>query len=599
MTASVAPRAFVDARAMRRAKRGGREGRGGRVTRAARDEQSASERATSADTDDQRAAEGAWQIGVGESNWSDAALERRNKALAALLDQTMLDKKMLERALNKRIEDVSADLVNAKIEIEKAKMDAARQTERQRAVLYAEVERDLTARLRQGMEKELQANISKYRAEADRAQAQASERAKMISDLMSNLEKSVRTEAMDQIMLLRASFEKSTEADAAKIKALEETIAAMDAQAKALKDFAVDHESIREDRDRLSNLVTEKDQKILSLSKGLEDANKQAADALARLTSAESKIVQMDKIVESRVKLTTQNASIRVDAALVAKNAAEERAEEIKRMSDELITAAVMRAETAETQLFRQTEILEEFAAVTDAKIKATELLVQLQEETSAQKLEIEELRKLVEVNVADATTSKAEAMSVEAMKSRVVQETTEQVKEMQETHQKRMKIMQTEMEGESDEFEMTLEAKTKEIEALKQEIARLSHAARSDNERFERDIRVQTEVAATWRARAEFMAKSIERDEDPRKLLEERRSRLKTNFNGPLLRKFVAHGWNLPEEHQRTWENGSFAHDIDVEIDRDHKFDPHTEIANAKRLGTTGWSARARTEEP
>ena len=74
-----------------------------------------------------------------------------------------------------------------------------------------------------------------------------------------------------------------------------------------------------------------------------------------------------------------------VKNARIAQKAAEERVEEQKRTSEQLISAAVVRAETAESQLFRQNEILEEYATLTAAKTKATEIIVSLQEQVTAQ----------------------------------------------------------------------------------------------------------------------------------------------------------------------------------------------------------------------
>ena len=72
-----------------------------------------------------------------------AGLERRNKALSALLDQTMMDKNQLERVLSQTIEAVRAENVALRIEVERVKVKAEENLEDGRVEMYREVEKEI------------------------------------------------------------------------------------------------------------------------------------------------------------------------------------------------------------------------------------------------------------------------------------------------------------------------------------------------------------------------------------------------------------------------------------------------------------------------
>lgn len=551
---------------------------------------------------DQNAQDAAWELNsLGQLNSEkkeltieeSKTLERRNKALAQLLDQSLLDKRQLEHALNKTIDAVRDENVSLRIEIERVKMSAETMTEKERAQMYAQVETEISARLRRAMEKQTEDTVKKFRLEAERAQKAATEQAESAAALISKLEKTVRTEAMEQVQSLKSSYDKSKEADQAKITALKSQIASLEDQLTAYKEFTADYERVRDARDKFANSVANRDEKILALTSALDDANKRANDALTRATGAESKITKMNDTIESRVKTITTNAETSVKVALAAQKAAEARAEENQRMSEALISAAVVRAETAEAQLYRQAEILEEYATMTAAKTKAMEIIVQLQEKAAAQAEEIDELVKIVEISVREANAAKAELSSVKQMTERRVKESLSQAKEIQASSESREKIVVSEMNNQLEDFDANMQMKEFELEALRREVERLSQAAARDFERFQREIRVQTELANTWRTRTEFMLKGRLDETDMIELLSEERSRLKSNFSGKQLRAFMADNWTLPAEHASTWEHGSFTHKEDVSKPEEHSFDPEQEKSNSKCLGTIGWSAR------
>jgi hypothetical protein len=98
----------------------------------------------------------------------------------------------------------------------------------------------------------------------------------------------------------------------------------------------------------------------------------------------------------------------------------------------------------------------------------------------------------------------------------------------------------------------------------------------------------VQAELAKSWKNRAEFIAKGLERDDDalpPR----DRNSRLKTQFSGPELRAFIARGWKLPDSRIKTSEHGQFVAELEVSNPREQRVAP-----NKNSFGPIGWSARA-----
>ena len=551
---------------------------------------------------DQKAMDAAWELNsLGQlnsekkesTNEESKTLERRNKALAQLLDQSLLDRRQLERALNKTIDAVRDENVSLRIEIERVKMDAERMSQKERAQMYAQVETEISARVRRGMEKQTEDAVKKLRSEAERAQKVATEQAESAAALISKLEKTVRTEALEQVQRLKSSFEQSKEADEAKITALKSHINSLEDQVKAYKEFTADYERVRDARDKFANSITDRDEKILALTSALDDANKRASEALTRATEAESKITKMSETVESRVKMITTNAETTVKTALAAQKVAEAKAEESKRMSEALISAAVVRAETAEAQLYRQSEILEEYATMTAAKTKAMEIIVQLKEKAAAQTQEIDELVKIVEISVREANAAKAELSSIKQMTERRVKESLTQAKEIQTSSESRSKLVLSETNSQLEDFDANMQAKELELEALRREVERLSQAAAQDCERLQREIRVQTELANTWRTRAEFMSKGRLDETDIAALSNEERSRLKSNFSGKQLRAFMADDWTLPEEHASTWEHGGFTHKEATPKPEKHSFDPQKEKANSRFLGTTGWSAR------
>lgn len=522
------------------------------------------------------------------ANDESQTLERRNKALSVLLDQVMMDKKQLESALTATIDGVRDENVALRIEIERVKVKAMESLEGARAQMYAQVEGEIERRVRKALDAEQQQKITRFRQDADSAQKLATEQAEAAAKLMKKLEATVQAETKDQIAMWEASHESAMEAESAKITALTDNITALEEQNEALRTYMTQFETTRDEKNTLENTLTAKEQEIFALMATVEDMTIRATEAITRATLAESKITQTEQTIRKRIENAKESSELAVKNARIAQKAAEERAEEQKRTSEQLISAAVVRAETAESQLFRQNEILEEYATLTAAKTKATEIIVSLQEQVTAQNEEIKQLRSIVSDNVKSASKSKAEAESSEHMAERKVKESIAQAQETRTVGEKKIELVMAETSSKVDDLNKVLNAKNLEIEALKKEIAHLSSFDTREHDRFAREVAVQAELAKSWKNRAEFIAKGLERDDDalpPR----DRNSRLKTQFSGPELRAFIARGWKLPDSRIKTSEHGQFVAELEVSNPREQRVAP-----NKNSFGPIGWSARA-----
>jgi len=526
-----------------------------------------------------------------------AGLERRNKALSALLDQTMMDKKQLERALTQTIEAVRAENVALRIEIERVKVKAEENLESGRADMYREVEKEIESRVRKSIESETKKRIDKLRKEADKAQRFATQQANTAAKVIDQLKATVEAEAIKQNTLLTDAHEKMMKAQQQKIDALEMNVAALQEQNSSLLEYTASFDSMREERDKVANALTDKEQEIRMLTSSQDEMGARMTSAIARATLAESKIVQMDKTVNTRVKSVQDSAALAVDTAFKAQRAAEKRAEEQQKTSESLIAAAVVRAENAESQLYRQNEILQEFAAMTEAKTKATELIVQLQEQIASQTVEIESLRALASENAKRSIDYKSEVEALEKITKRKVKESISQAEDIQAAGEKKMQIVMSEMKDKFEELKTASTSKDMEIAALKSEIELLSAFDTRAQNRFAREISAQSELAKSWQKRAEFLTKLNEREGSDQPLPEEGRGRLQKMFDGPELRKFIASGWTLPKGADKRWEQSLHEEDVDPQ-NMTIAFDPEVEKANRERLGTTGFSARRERPE-
>ena len=229
---------------------------------------------------------------------------------------------------------------------------------------------------------------------------------------------------------------------------------------------------------------------------------------------------------------------------------------------------------------------------MTEAKTKATELIVQLQEQITSQTVEIESLRALVSENEKRAIDYKSEVEALEGITKRKVKESISQAEDIQTAGEKKMQILMSEMKDKFEELEAASVSKDLEITALKAEIENLSAFDAREHDRFAREIAAQSELAKSWQQRADFLTKLDERMDEGETLPEEGRGRLKYMFDGPELRSFIASGWTLPKGVGKRWEQSASEEDAEQQ-NTTIAFDPEVEKTNRERLGTTGFSAR------
>jgi len=234
---------------------------------------------------------------------------------------------------------------------------------------------------------------------------------------------------------------------------------------------------------------------------------------------------------------------------------------------------------------------------MTEAKTKATELIVQLQEQIASQTVEIESLRALASENAKRSIDYKSEVEALEKITKRKVKESISQAEDIQAAGEKKMQIVMSEMKDKFEELKTASTSKDMEIAALKSEIELLSAFDTRAQNRFAREISAQSELAKSWQKRAEFLTKLNEREGSDQPLPEEGRGRLQKMFDGPELRKFIASGWTLPKGAEKRWEQSVHEEDVDPQ-NMTIAFDPEVEKANRERLGTTGFSARRERPE-
>jgi hypothetical protein len=377
-------------------------------------------------------------------------------------------------------------------------------------------------------------------------------------------------------------------AENAKMTSLIDNMAALEEQNEVLKSYISQFESARDEKNALANTLIAKEQEIVTLTTTVEDMTTRATEAIQRATLAESKISTMEDTITKRVKAATESSELAAKNARLALKATEEYAEEQKRTSEQLISAAVLRAETAESQLFRQNEILEEYAKLTDAKTKATETIVLLQEQVASQAEEIKQLRSILAVNVQSASESKAKAESSAQLADRKVQESIAQAQETRSNDERKLALVMAETGSKVDDLKKVLNAKNLEIDALKKEVTQLLAVEKREHDRFAREVRAQAELARSWKNRAEFLSKGFGREDDAIPL-KDAKGRLKTQFQGSELRAFIARGWKLPDSRAKSWEHGQFVAELEVSKPQTRRVAP-----TKNSFGPIGWSARA-----
>jgi len=540
----------------------------------------------------------ATEIGAKRETAKDQLMnnEARNRALAGLLDQALLDRKQLERALTATIEATRAENVALRVEIERIKANAEllKSNDKERAKLYASVEKDLEKRVRLAIEKQLNDKAATFKAQAASAQQEAIGLAQSAEILMKQLGAKYDADMAETLKVLKWSYEEDLDAERAKFAEMEMRKNALEEQNRAQAEFVSSYNRVLDEKAKLERQLIDKEELLSTLSQSEERMKKKMQEAIARATASESKLVDVDKQIKSKVKLTLENAEMCVENAERIKNEAERAAAEQKKVAEQMLNAAMIRAEAAEAQLVRQKDLLDEFAALTAAKASASTKFIELSQHIAAQNAELQSLREAVGAAESSAISWQAKATSLEENSNRKLVKTTSSAKDAMDALKKETDLALATSNDNADILRKSLEAKNAEITALQAHIESIEVNAKREHERFDRERHAQELLLENWRHREklrEQLNKYDESDEQRESHMmyhDHPKGRLTTNFSGPKLRAFIADGWRLPKEVIPVFEQGIPVTTVLASKVID-PLDPVKERMNADKLGTVG----------
>jgi hypothetical protein len=171
-----------------------------------------------------------------------------------------------------------------------------------RVEMYREVEKEIESRVRQSIDSENKKRIAKLRKEVDKAQQCATEQAKFAAEVIEHLKATVEVEVSKQDELVSEAHEKMMKAQQQKMAALIANVAALQEQNRSLLEYTASFDSLRDERDKVMNALTDKEQEITMLTSAQDEMGTRLTSAIARATSAESKITQTDKTADSRAE---------------------------------------------------------------------------------------------------------------------------------------------------------------------------------------------------------------------------------------------------------------------------------------------------------
>lgn len=521
--------------------------------------------------------------------------DARNRALAGLLDQALMDRKQLERALTATIEATRAENMALRVEIERVKASAelAKTNEKERIEMYTTVEREIEKRVRRAVEEELHAKFAKFKRRAEAAQGEATERATKANDLMKKLESKYDADMAENLKILKWSYEEDVDSERAKVAEMETRKNTLEEQIRMQGEILENYNHVLSENAAQQRELAEKNELVSTFTQSEKQMKKRMQDALTRAAKAESKLIDVEKTIESKVKLTIENAEMCIENAERIKNEAERIAAEQKIVSDQLVAAAMVRAENAEAQLVRQKDLLDEFGMLTAAKASASAKLVEFQQQIDAQNSELESLRALASKAEAQAISWKAKAESLEEHSDIKLKQTIESAKDITQGYKKQNDLAQVTANDNIAVLNKSLEAAAAEIASLKAQIEAMGLAHERENDRFQREYHAQELLVENWRHRAKLLEQEKEYYEsnearDSHALHHYPKGRLTTNFSGPVLRAFIANGWKLPEGSVPAMEHGAFVAQVQPNEVTESP-DPLEEQANVEKLGTVG----------
>lgn len=519
----------------------------------------------------------------------ESALARRNEAVSALLDSLMKEKKQMEKIFEARLKALEDENVSLRDAIDAREDEVVKRVDGEVAKLYAKVEKDVETRMRAALAREEKLKSSKLRNELSQTQNTARAKIEEASDLVKDVEKKFSKEVKQSAKTLETSYASALDSAQTKAAAAVKKNEALEKQINMLHERVTSYDALSATNEKLKADLIDKDEQISTLTSRVDAAEGEMVVAQSRANSLDAKVKAVEESFQSKVQGRLSDAEAQVKTANMARKAAEARADEQKRMSEQLISAAVIRAETAEAQLYRQDEILEEFAALSQAYTKSTRHIVELQESLNAQDAQLKSNEEALEKSNKSLIEWQAKAKTLEEMTDRKVQASASRANSKESDIERKLALMKETTAAELEQARNVAQIREKEIAELKATLESLQLSSRHTEESLHRQLALQKSLVDNLKQRVQ----TLEGDDDGHSALGELQSgkagRLRTNFTGPELRAFIAAGWKLGEESQSKWENGPLYGVADEKEKKTMKFDPAVELRFKDKLGTTG----------
>ena len=519
---------------------------------------------------------------------SESALVRQNEALSALLDSLVKEKKQMEKSFEATLKALEDQNVSLRDAIDAREDVMAKRVDGEVAKLYAKVEKDVEKRMRAALAREERLQSGKLRNELSQTQNSARTKIEQASVIVKDFEKKFSKEVKQSAKALETSYVSALDSAEAKASAANDKSETLEKQIAMLHERVAAYDALSAANEKLKVDLIDKDEQISNLANRVDATEEEMIVAQRRANALKAKLKAVEESFQSKVQDRLRDAETKVQNAVMARKAAEARADEQERMSKQLISAAVIRAETAEAQLYRQNEILEEFAALNEAYTKSARHIVELQESLSAQDAQLKANEKALENSNKSLIEWRAKAKTLEEMTDLKVQASKARADSKESEIESKLALMKETTTAELEQARNVALIREKEISELKANLKSLQLSSRYTEESLHRQLALRDSLVDNLKQRVQ----TLEGDDDGRNALGELQSgkagRLRANFTGPELRAFIAAGWKLDDERQSRWENGPLCEVVD-EKEKTIKFDPAAELRFKDKLGTTG----------
>jgi len=519
---------------------------------------------------------------------SESALVRQNEALSALLDSLVKEKKQMEKSFEATLKALEDQNVSLRDAIDAREDVMAKRVDGEVAKLYAKVEKDVEKRMRAALAREERLQSGKLRNELSQTQNSARTKIEQASVIVKDFEKNFAKEVKQSAKALETSYVSALDSAEAKASAANDKSETLEKQIAMLHERVAAYDALSAANEKLKVDLIDKDEQISNLANRVDATEEEMIVAQRRANALKAKLKAVEESFQSKVQDRLRDAETKVQNAVMARKAAEARADEQERMSKQLISAAVIRAETAEAQLYRQNEILEEFAALNEAYTKSARHIVELQESLSAQDAQLKANEKALENSNKSLIEWRAKAKTLEEMTDLKVQASKARADSKESEIESKLALMKETTTAELEQARNVALIREKEISELKANLKSLQLSSRYTEESLHRQLALRDSLVDNLKQRVQ----TLEGDDDGRNALGELQSgkagRLRANFTGPELRAFIAAGWKLDDERQSRWENGPLCEVVD-EKEKTIKFDPAAELRFKDKLGTTG----------